>query len=231
MIRGVGTAINVVTVVTGTAIGVGLGHRIPAKVREVPLHGVGLLTLVLGARSFSATHNAVFPVVAIIVGGAIGALLDIESRLQRLGERLHERFARDDDVGFVQGFVDSSLLFCVGPMTILGSLQDGIHGQVELLAIKGALDGLVAIVYATSSGIGVGFSALVVAVVQGTITLFGAMAGDSFLTPRMVAELEAAGGVMIVGIGLRVLDLKHIPVASLLPALVIAPVLVALFAV
>ncbi len=227
---GLGTAINVATVVAGTAVGVTIGHRIPQRIRDVPLQGVGLLTILLGARSFIATHNAVFPVVAIIIGGLVGALLDVEERLEHLGEWLRARYARPGDTGFVRGFVDASLLFCVGPMTVLGSLQDGISGNVELLAIKGALDGLVAIVYASASGVGVGFSAVVVAVVQGLLTLVGVLAGDSFLSTRMVAELEATGGVLILGIGLRLLEIKRIPVASYLPALVVAPVLVALFA-
>ena len=258
--RGLGTLVNVITVLAGTGIGLALGHRLPERVRTTVLSGLGLITLGVGMASFLETRNAVFPVVAIVAGGLIGELLRIEDRLEGLGERIRRRaegtradalphpatFAeRDPDEldlvapdgstvasrsTFVDGFVTASLTFCVGALVIVGSLQDGISGDAQLLLVKSSLDGLAAVVFASVFGWGVGFSALSILVLQGGLTLLGATVGDAILTDRMVVELEAAGGPMIIGIGLRLLDIKRIPVGSFLPGLVIAPLLVALFA-
>ena len=228
--RGLGTVVNVLTVVVGTGVGVGLGARLPERTRATVLSGIGLVVLAVGAQSFLDTRNAVFPVVSVAVGGLLGDALRIEDRLARVGEALRRRFAaRSSGSTFVEGFVTASLTFCIGPLTILGSVADGVRGDAQLLVVKSALDGIVAVAYAASMGIGVGFSALVIAVVQGVLTAAGAGLGD-LLTDRMVDELTATGGVLILGIGLRLLDLKRVPVASYLPALVLAPVLVGLFA-
>lgn len=259
--RGLGTVVNVVTVLAGTGVGVLLHGRMPERVRSTVLDGIGLIVLGVGIASFLETDNAVFPVVAIVAGGVLGELLRIEDRLEGLGERLRrlvegpasepviasyverdpdeleidqmvDRNTSTDrpDRSFVDGFLLASLTFGIGAMMIVGSLQDGISGDSELLIVKATLDGIVSVPFAAVYGWGVGFSALSIAVLQGTITLLGATLGDSLLDDRMVAELEATGGVMILGIGLRLLDLKKVKVGSFLPALVIAPVLVAIFA-
>ena len=256
--RGLGTLVNVATVIAGTAVGLLLGARLTERVRTTALTGIGLLTLGVGVSSYLETRNAVFPVVAIVLGGLIGELLRVEDRLESLGERLRRRVEGDraeheprpasfverepDEVDleladpaaapsrFVDGFVTASLTFCVGALTIVGSLQDGIDGDSQLLVVKAALDGIVAVAFASVFGWGVGFSALSILVLQGAITLLGATLGDSFLSDRMVAELEATGGIMILGIGVRLLEIKKVPVGSYLPGLVIAPVLVGLFA-
>lgn len=248
-----------VTVLAGTGVGVVLHGRMPERVRSTVLDGIGLIVLGVGIASFLETDNAVFPVVAIVAGGVLGELLRIEDRLEGLGERLRRLVEgpasepviasyveRDPDEleidqmvelgdgtnerSFVDGFLIASLTFGIGAMMIVGSLQDGISGDSELLIVKATLDGIVSVPFAAVYGWGVGFSALSIAVLQGTITLLGATLGDSLLDDRMVAELEATGGVMILGIGLRLLDIKKVKVGSFLPALVIAPVLVALFA-
>jgi uncharacterized membrane protein YqgA involved in biofilm formation len=229
-VRGLGTVVNVLSVVGGTAVGLALGARLPERTRTTVLNGIGLVVLGVGVDSFLDTRNAVFPIVSVALGGLLGDALRIEERLAQLGEWLRRRFAaRAAGSTFVEGFVTASLTFCIGPLTILGSVADGVRGDAELLVVKSALDGIVAIAYAASMGIGVGFSALVVAVVQGTLTLLGAGVGD-LLTDRMIDELTATGGVLILGIGLRLLDIKRLPVASYLPGLVFAPVLVGLFA-
>jgi len=229
-VRGLGTVVNVLTVVGGTGVGVALGGRLPERTRTTVLQGIGLVVLAVGVQSFLDTRNAVFPIVSVAVGGLLGDALRIEDRLAQLGETLRRRFAaRSSSSTFVEGFVTASLTFCIGPLTILGSIADGVRGDAELLVVKSALDGIVAIAYAASMGIGVGFSALVVAAVQGVLTLGGAGLGD-VLTDRMIDELTATGGVMILGIGVRLLDIKRVPVASYLPGLVLAPVLVGLFA-
>ncbi len=255
--RGLGTLVNVLTVIAGTGVGLALGPRLPERVRSTVLSGLGLIVLAVGVTSFLETRNAVFPVVAIVAGGLVGELLRIEDRLEDLGEWIRRRaeggradtsprpatFAErgPDELAleavpgappstFVDGFVTASLTFCVGALVIVGSLQDGISGDAQLLLIKASLDGLAAVVFASVFGWGVGFSAVSILVLQGGITLLGASVGDALLTERMVAELEATGGPMIIGIGLRLLDIKKIPVGSFLPGLAIAPVLVALFA-
>lgn len=198
------------------------------------LSAVGLLTIVIGIQEATQTHNIVIPLVALVVGGALGELAGIEERLERAGERIRRRFeppGSDQPSTFVAGFVAASLLFCVGPLTVLGSIQDGLGGpdHARLLIVKSALDGVVAVVFASTLGWGVGFSVITIVVVHGLLTL-GAGAADRVLTDRMIDELTATGGFMILGIGIRLLDLKPIRVASFLPGLVIAPVLVALFA-
>lgn len=253
--RGLGTLVNVVTVVLGTGVGVLLHGRMPDRVRATVLDGIGLIVLGVGVASFLETDNAVFPVVAIVAGGVIGELLRVEDRLEALGERLRrlvegdatkpvvasyverdpDELHVDDEApanrSFVDGFLLATLTFGVGAMMIVGSLQDGISGDSELLVVKAALDGLVSVPFAAVYGWGVGFSALSIAVLQGSVTLLGATVGESLLDDRMVAELEATGGVMILGIGLRLLDIKKVKVGSFLPALLIAPVLVGIFAV
>lgn len=233
-VRGIGTVVNVVTVLAGTVAGVLLGGRLPERLRTTVLQAVGLVTLVIGGRDAFGTRNVVFPLVSLIVGAAIGTVLGIEERLEVLGDAIRRRFEGDregDDGRFVEGFVAASLLFCVGPLTILGSIRDGLGGpdHAQLLLVKAALDGTVAVAFASTLGWGVGFSALTVIAVQGTLTL-GAGAADRLLTERMIVEMSAAGGIMIIGIGLRLLDIKQVSVASLLPALVLAPIGVALFA-
>ncbi len=232
--RGIGTIVNVVTVVAGTVAGVVLGNRLPERLRVAVLQAVGILTLVIGTKEAITTRNVVFPLVALILGAAIGEALRIEDRLERLGAVVRDRFAdgdREDDGRFVEGFVAASLLFCVGPLTVLGSIRDGLGGpdHAQLLLVKAALDGVVAIAFASTLGWGVGFSALTIVAVQGTLTA-GAGAADRVLTDRMVVEMSATGGLIVIGIGLRLLELKRVPVGAFLPALVVAPVGVALFA-
>jgi uncharacterized membrane protein YqgA involved in biofilm formation len=231
-VRGLGTAVNVVTVLAGTVAGLLIGDRLAERTRTTLLAGVGLITLVIGFDEAGATHNIVFPLVAIVVGGLAGELLDLEERLEGLGQGLQRRLRRGDDEGastFVEAFVTASLVFCIGPLTILGSIQDGLHGDHQALFVKAGLDGLVSIVLASTLGWGVGASALVVLVYQGALTAVAGVA-DDVLTNRMVDELTATGGVMILGIGLRLLEITRVRVASFLPALVAVPVLVALFA-
>jgi uncharacterized membrane protein YqgA involved in biofilm formation len=222
--------VNVATVLAGTAAGLLVGSRLPERLRATLLSGVGLVVLVIGFDEARVTRNVIFPLVAIVAGGLVGELVDIEGRLERLGERIRARVAKGDGHDrFVEGFVTASLVFCVGPLTVLGSVQDGLHGDHQLLFVKAGLDGLVALILASTLGWGVGLSAVVILVYQGALTAL-AGAADSVLTDRMILEMTATGGVMVIGIGVRVLDLREIRVASFLPALVIAPVAVGLFA-
>jgi uncharacterized protein len=170
--------------------------------------------------------------VSLIVGAVVGESLRLEERLEGLGERLRARFERGSGASstFVEGYVTASLTFCIGALTVLGSLRDGFTGDTELLVVKSSLDGIVSVVYAAAFGWGVAFSALTILVVQGVLTAVGWALGEGVLSDRMVAELSATGGIMILGIGVRLLDLKKVPVASYLPGLAVAPILVGLFA-
>ncbi|SDS23109.1 hypothetical protein SAMN04488570_1422 [Nocardioides scoriae] len=249
MFPGVGTLVNVVTVLLGTLVGTSVGHRLPERTRTVVTDGLGLVTLLIAAGSAAAVGDAALsdavgdaaPLLvvlgSVLVGGITGSLLRIEDRLEALGgllQRAATRRARrgpdQDDAAerararFVQGFVVSSLVFCVGPLTILGSLQEGLGNGADQLLLKSALDGFAAIAFAASFGWGVGASVLSLVVVQGGLTVLGAGLG-SFVPDAHLAALTATGGLLLVGVALRLLDLKQVKVADLLPALVVAPLL------
>lgn len=237
----IGTLTNVSTVLVGTAIGVALGAHIPDRVQQTILAALGLVVAALAMREVQATDDFILVLAAVLLGAVIGELLRIEQALERLGEVLQRKLtgsAAEIDVEvpeaavptgpsgnrFAEGFVIASLVFCIGPLTILGSINDGL-GDPELLLVKAGLDGFAAIAFAAVYGWGVGLSALTVLVVQGTIA-FGAGAFEGVLTEPMIDALAATGGVLLLGISLRLLDLKRVRVANLLPALLIAPMLV-----
>ena len=232
-----GTLINVGTVLGGTAIGTLLGSRLPDRVRETVLHALGLVTVLVGVAQGLAAFRpplttavgdgAVLVVMgSVLVGGVLGELAGIERGLDRLGEALRARFGRGQP-RFTEGFVVASLVFCVGPLTILGSIQDGLTGDYQLLAVKSMLDGFAALAFASALGWGVGFSVLVILVYQGGLTLAASGMAGAF-SEAMIAAMSATGGVLILGIALRLLDLRRVRVANLLPGLVIAPAAVAL---
>ncbi len=226
-----GTLLNVITVIIGGTLGARLGARLPNPIRETVMHGLGLMTLVIGAQMALGTRNILIVLASILVGGILGELLGVQARLDALGQALEARFARGEQAGtFTRGFVTASLVFCVGPMTILGSIQDGLIGDYTLLAIKSTLDGFAGLAFASTLGIGVAFSALTVFFVQGGISvaamLFGSALGAVARTTPWVIEMTATGGVLIMGIGLILLDLKPVRVGNLLPAIFIAPLIV-----
>ncbi len=240
MLRGAGTLLNVATVLIGSSLGVLLGHRLPQRTRDVVTDGLGLVTLLVAATSAAAVLDPELsdavgssaPVLivlgAVLLGGITGSLLRIEDRLEALGAAIRRRVPHGggEHERFVEGFVAASILFCVGPLTILGSLDDGLGRGIDKLALKATLDGFASIAFAASLGWGVAASALVVLVVQGLLTLLGALLGD-LLPDAQLAALTATGGLLLVGVGLRLLRLRQVPVADLLPALAFAPLLVA----
>jgi uncharacterized membrane protein YqgA involved in biofilm formation len=184
----------------------------------------------LGLSDLLNTHNIVFPLLGMVFGAVVGEILRIEDRLQGIGEFIRKRFAKSQEPGpFVTGFVTATLLFCIGPLTILGAIQDASGATPQLYIIKGTLDGFMSVIFGAVHGVGVLFSAVSVFVVQGTLTLFGTRI-DALLDDRMRIELFAAGGLAVMAIGLNLLDIKKIRLGSLLPGLIITPVLVQLFA-
>ena len=228
--RGLGTIINTATVLAGGGLGLLIGNRIPDRIRVVIVQVIGLVTIAIGLRDVINTDNMVFPLVGMVLGAIIGELLRIEDRLEDLGELLRRKFTKpESESKFVTGFVTATLLFCVGPLTILGAIEDASGKTPQLYIIKGTLDGFMMIIFAALYGVGAIFSAVSVFVIQGSLTLFGTSL-DALLTERMRLELFAAGGLAVLAIGLNLLEIKRIRLGSLLPGLVITPVLVWLFA-
>ena len=225
MIPGLGTALNMGTVLAGAAIGLTLGRVIPASLQRTIRAGLGLFVAVYGIQMTLRTRNPLILLISVLVGVVIGELLHLDDGMQALGRWAERRTRRDGEPGRVSlAFVTTSLLFCVGPLTILGSFLDGTRGDVTVLAIKAVLDGFSSIVFAATLGWGVILSAISVLVVQGSLTLIAFLV-HAGLSELETAELTAAGGIIVLGIALGLLDLKVIKVANFLPALVVAPLL------
>lgn len=269
---GLGTVINVVTVVVGAVVGMAVGGRFPERTRGVVTDILGLVTILMAGLTAVAVTDAAFgaatgssaPVLivlgSLLIGGIIGSLLRIEHRLGSLASAVHARFGgaepraigessehhppagdQDDELDldpnspatltarerFVEGWLSATLLFCVGPLTILGSINDGLGRGIDQLALKSVLDGFAAMAFASTFGIGVLFSAASVAVIQGTLTVLGMGLGE-FLPEAQISALTATGGVMLAGIGLRLLRVRDVPVGDMLPALIVAPLLTTL---
>lgn len=225
---GLGTIINVCAIVLGTAIGALLGNRLPAKMRETAMDGLGLLCVVIGLTMAIKTQNVLYVMGAVLLGGITGELLKIERGLERLGDYFQSRFSSGSST-FATGFVTASLIFCIGPMAILGAIDDGLRGDITILVVKAMLDGVASLAFAATLGWGVGLSILPLALYQGGITLAAGMA-DKILSEAMITEMTATGGLLVLAIALRILNLKQIRVGNLLPALAFAPLLVALVA-
>ena len=221
----IGTILNVATVLVGGGLGTILGQRLPEKMRQTVMHGLGLVTLTVGLRMALTTANILIVMGSVLLGGILGEWWRIEDGLQALGDRLQQRLGSGNGDNLTKGFVTASLIFCVGPMTVLGSIRDGMVGDYTLLAIKSLLDGFAALALASSLGIGVILSAVTVLVFQGSISLLAKWAQFG-MSQAMITEMTAAGGVIIVGIGLILLDIKRIRVGSFLPAIFIAPFVV-----
>jgi uncharacterized protein len=226
-----GTLLNIATVLLGGSLGVLLGGRLPEKLRQTVIAGLGLFTAALGIQMFLSTKNAMIVLGSILVGALLGEWMHIEEGLAALGGFLEKRFNhsggsdRSSD-RFIHAFITASLVFCVGPMAILGSIKDGLTGDFSLLAVKSILDGFAALAFASSMGVGVLFSTVIILVYQGGLTLLANQA-QAVATTAMIAEMNAAGGIMLIGIALsNLLEIKKIRVASFLPALVLAPLIV-----
>jgi uncharacterized protein len=222
-----GTLLNTATVLVGGTVGAFLHRRFPDRVRQMVMGGVGLISLVMGMQMSLSTKNILIVLGSLLVGGIVGELLRLHEGLNKAGDKLQAALSAEKDSTVSKGFVTASLLFCVGPMTLLGSIQDGLRGDYTLLATKSILDGFAALALAASMGWGVLCAALTVLIYQGGLTL-GAGLVKTLLTEPMVVEMTATGGTLILAIGLNLLDLASIRVANFLPGLLIAPGLVGL---
>lgn len=232
--RGLGTIINLVTVTAGGLIGVYAGHRFPERMRRTVMQGLGLATIAVAVVGLEplfdpdkGLQRAVIMIAAVTVGAAVGEAFRLEDRLETAGDRLRRRFAPEeegtgDHSRFVEGFVVASTVFCAGPMTLLGALEDGLGVSVRLLAIKSTLDGIAAVGFSSVYGWGVLGSLITIAIFQGVVTAL-AVVIDPLVTTEVVAQLSAIGGVLILGIAIRLLEVKEIRVISLSPALLLGP--------
>jgi len=220
-----GTLVNVAAVLVGSGVGLAIGNRLSERLRRVITTGLGLRTLLIGMQMALKVGNVLVVIASMVMGGVVGELLGIESGLERAGEWL-KACARSGSGTFIAGYVTASLVFCVGPMTLLGSIQEGLTGNPDIIYTKSMLDGAASIAFASSLGIGVSFAAVTVLVFQGALTLMGAQLAF-LLKPEILNELTATGGLLILAIGLLLLDVKRIRVANLLPALVVVVLLTA----
>jgi uncharacterized membrane protein YqgA involved in biofilm formation len=243
VVRGAGTVLNMATILIGSGVGVLLRGRLPERTRVTVTDALGLVTLVIGGVNLAALADPGFRAAvgdggtllvvlgALLVGGITGSLLRLEERLESTGAWLQRTLAREGGgearARFVEGYVSASLVFVVGPLAVLGSLSDGLGRGIEQLALKSTLDGFASLAFAASLGWGVAAAALSVGVVQGVLTLLGALLGG-LLPAALVSAVTATGGVLLLGVGLRLLALKAVAVGDLLPALVAAPAFTAL---
>jgi uncharacterized protein len=229
-----GTWINVATILVGTSLGLLLKQSLPKNIQQVITQGLGLFVVFLGITMANSmvkvqigkADGVILALLAIVMGGIVGELLQIEQRLNQLGDWLKQQTGNGGQ--FTEGFVAASLLFCVGPMAILGCLNNGLSGNNNLLTIKSILDGFASIAFASSYGIGVGFSALPILIYQGSLSLLASFFAQSLANPQqhpIVLLISGVGGLMVSGIGINLLEIKTIRVASFLPALLIAPLL------
>ena len=223
-----GTLFNAATVLVGGVLGTVLGDRLPARIREQVIRGVGLFTLAMGAKFALDTGNLLYLLGSILVGGILGSFAGIDRRLNALGDALQLRFAPPGRTSTVsEAFVTASIVFCVGPLTFIGSIQNGLTGDAGLLTIKSVLDGFTAIALAATLGWGVLLTTGVILVYQGGLAL-GAASLAGFLSDPQLREMNAVGGLLILGVGLKLLGIRDVKVADFLPAILVAPLLVAI---
>lgn len=222
----VGTFVNVAAIIAGSLMGIFLKKGIPERVKNTVVQGIGLSILLIGLQMGLQTKNVLVVIFSLVMGGLLGELIDIEGFLSRLGKRFELLFRAGG--GFTRAFVSASLIYCVGAMAILGSIEDGLNGNPRILFAKSLLDGTTAIIFSSSMGIGVIFSAVPVFLYQGSITLLAPYLKE-FLSASAIAEITAVGGLLILAIGLNILGVKEIKVGNLLPAIFFAPFLNQLF--
>jgi uncharacterized membrane protein YqgA involved in biofilm formation len=230
-----GTLLNCGAIIIGSILGILLGSRLPEKIKQSVILALGMFTVLFAIQLFLKTENAIIPLLSILGGVLIGEWLNIEGALEGLSTRLEKRLLPNwksdgkPEGSFVRGFLSTSLIYCSGPMAILGAIQNGLTGEVSTLAVKSVLDGFGSLAFASSLGPGVAFSSLPVFAYQGLISLFAAQV-QGFLTTSMINELTAVGGIILASIGVSsFLEIKPIRTANFLPALVLAPIITWLF--
>ncbi|MCY3908437.1 MAG: DUF554 domain-containing protein [Anaerolineaceae bacterium] len=228
-----GTLLNAIAVLFGGLTGLVIGRRLGEGLRGALVSGIGLVTVVVGVSNAGQSGNIIIPLVSIVSGVVVGELLEIDRRLQGFAAWMQGRVGDSSDgqarARFINGYLSASLVFCVGPLTFVGSLQDGMGLPIgfQQLAIKSVLDMITAATFAASMGVGVLFSIVTILALQGGLALLGSTLGE-VMSVAMIAEMTAVGGVILIGLALVLLELRPLRVANFLPALIIAPLLVAL---
>jgi uncharacterized membrane protein YqgA involved in biofilm formation len=227
-----GTIINIATILIGGLIGLVIGNRLPEKIRYTVMMTLGLFTFAYGVSLFMQTGNALVVLISLLIGVLFGEWWKIEELLSRLGVLLEKKFNRNKGVDsgkFIRGFLTASLLFSIGPMAVLGAIQDGLTGDFNTLAIKAIMDGITSIAFASSLGIGVLFSSLVILIYQGGLSLLANQL-QFIMSDQILAEFSAIGGIMLMGIAISsLLEIKKIRVANFLPGFIILPIIVWIF--
>ncbi|MHC1714589.1 MAG: DUF554 domain-containing protein [Acidaminococcaceae bacterium] len=231
---GMGTVVNAAAILAGAALGLVLRQGLPDRWQETIMHAIGLSVTVIGIQMAMKTNNIIIVIISLVAGAIIGEYFDIDKALNRFGSWIGGKLTKGDEKNSAaaiigQGFVSTSLIYCVGAMAIVGSIQEGLTGDASTLYAKSILDGITAIIFAANMGVGVALSALSVAIYQGTITLLaGSM--EAIMSPALLAELTATGGILIIAIGLNMLKLVQIRIANMLPAIIAAGFVTELFA-
>jgi len=224
-----GTLVNVAAICAGSLVGTFLTKGIPENIKRTLTQGLGLAVILLGLQMAFKTENVLIVISSLAVGGIIGELARIEERLDNLGLWIEEKTTKgargSGEQNVARAFVMASIVFCVGAMAVMGSIEDGLTGQPKILFAKSMLDGIASVIFASTMGIGVIFSSIPVLIYQGGITV-AASAASTYLSDRVIAELTATGGLLILGIGLNILELAKIRVGNLLPAIFFAAVFV-----
>lgn len=211
-----GTIVNSIAIIGGSILGILLRNGIKDEYKSTIMDGIGLSVVIIGIIGGIKSENIILVIASIVIGGLIGEVIGIEKKLDNLGDKLQKSFAKGDS-NFTKGFVTSSLVYCIGAMAIIGALESGIQGNHETLFAKSILDGISAIIFGSTLGIGVTFSAIPVFLYQGTITLLSNSIKD-ILTPEVINEMSAVGGILIMAIGINILEIKKIKIGNLLPA-------------
>lgn len=214
-----GVLVNVVAIILGGSIGLLIKKGLPERITSVIMQGIGLSVVVIGLSGALKTDNMLLLVLSLVLGGLIGALIRIDYRLERFGQKIEERFYNENG-GFARGFVITSLIYCVGAMAIVGSIEAGVSNDNTTLYIKSILDGVTAIIFAATLGYGVLFSSIPVLIYQGAIVLLGIQL-QPLISDELIVELSAVGGVLILAIGITLLEIKKINIGDLLPSLLI----------
>ena len=221
-----GTIVNAGAVIVGSTIGTILGSRLPERIKNMVFQALGLATLVIGMRMAFETKGILVFIFSLLLGGIAGELVRLQERVEAAADRLKGRLGRDS--GFSEGLVTAFIIFCVGSMTIVGAIDEGLRGDHTVLLAKSVLDGFTSVALASTYGFGVGFSAVPLFVFQAGITLLAALS-QKFFTPLLISQLTGVGGAMIIGIGINLLGIRKIRVINLLPALVMIAILTKLF--
>jgi uncharacterized protein len=222
------TIVNAAAVVLGSLVGLALNRRIGDRIKEVLYSGIGVITLVIGMSMALEMQRVLYLALAVVTGGILGSWWGVENGILRLGEFLRSRFQRSNTGSeFAYGFLSASVLFCVGAMAIIGSFRAGVEGDYQLLFTKSVMDGFISILLAASMGIGVAFSALVILLYQGGLTLLAGQISP-WVSELMLSEITAVGGALILMIGINLLNLRHIKTADYIPAILVVIVFVML---